>query len=416
MVRPPRNSSANSSFRFLIPFLLILILISFGGCAGKDASRFAFVVVGDTRTEPYVTGGLKQAGEVKKVLGMRFRGSDILLSHDETGSGVIRAEITEKSGSRTTIHYRDGWPRLISTTKDGDMKVIMRESGRKWVYDRVVSTIQRDVSSYPGGSAFVVHSGDISLFGAQGKSLDENPYWQLFDAEYLSRLPAVNAGFPLPSRIIAAVGNHETWLDEPMEGMLTTMPWLRQFGLSKERRIYAVTFMNCRFIFLDSGDYGVSGEIWGNYPPFREQMDFLTDELKRARETGTDHVFIVYHKPSFIGVGHGPLPDDLNPHKYIRPFAKDLRIYVFNSHSHTTEHYLVDGIRYLVLGAGGASLAFEAAKHPSPQEELYWKGSERIEEYNFLRVEVDGPTTRGTIHRFRPGEPLHPFSTVTIFE
>ena len=38
----------------------------------------------------------------------------------------------------------------------------------------------------------------------------------------------------------------------------------------------------------------------------------------------------------------------------IASYAKDMEIIVFNGHVHTTEIYEVDGVKYLMLGGGGA--------------------------------------------------------------
>lgn len=212
------------------------------------------------------------------------------------------------------------------------------------------------------------------------------------------------------------MGNHETWKDETIRGFLTTMPRLQDLGLSADRRMYSVTFRNCWFIFLDSGGYTSEREGWtSRYPPFYEQMNFLTSELRRAKVSGADHVFVVYHKPSFVKIGHDPLPKGENPHEYIKPFARDLNIVVFNSHTHTTEHYVVDGVNYLVLGGGGAPQKFDLAAHPSPEKELYWQEQSRVEEYNYLQVEVNGAHIKGVIHRFRPTETENPMTAVEVF-
>lgn len=49
-----------------------------------------------------------------------------------------------------------------------------------------------------------------------------------------------------------------------------------------------------------------------------------------------------------------PTPESDNPHKVIASNAKDLELIVFNGHVHTTEMYDVDGVKYLMLGGGGA--------------------------------------------------------------
>ena len=75
----------------------------------------------------------------------------------------------------------------------------------------------------------------------------------------------------------------------------------------------------------------------------------------------------------------------------------------------------MDGVDYLVLGAGGAPQAFNLTGNPSPEEELYWKGQIRVEEYNYLKVTVSGPNLKRIIHRFRPADTMEPFGEVEVF-
>lgn len=402
--------------RFLKIVLVFFIVLLASSIQGHAAAPFSFIVVGDTRTEPYLPGGPYQEEVMKTILQKRYHEKPVRLFFDPKGLELERVEIQEDRDSTLSLYYHDGWPRsVVETGHNGVSHVIMREAGRKWVFDRIVSAIRKGPHNQEGGALFLVHGGDIPLFGYQGMSLDESPYWQLFDDELLSRLPPPDKDLGLPGRILAAVGNHEIWEDENISGMLTAMPWLKELGLSRDQRIYSTSFRNCRFIFLDSGDYSTPEDWTGQFPPFEKQMDYLTTELKKAKGSGANHVFIVYHKPSFVKVGHDPLPEGRNPHKYLKPFARDLNIIVLNSHTHTTEHYVVNGIRYLVLGGGGAPQKFDLTVNPSPEEELYWKGQGRVEEYNYLQVEVTGPHIRGVIHRFRPTEPQKPMSTVEVF-
>ena len=98
------------------------------------------------------------------------------------------------------------------------------------------------------------------------------------------------------------------------------------------------------------------------------------------------------------------MPQAQNPHKYIKPFASDLDITVFNGHVHTTEMYLVDGIRYLVLGGGGAEQTFDTQTSSKDYpEELYWQGQQRVLDYNYVRVHVTGEGSQIYLKRFRPG-------------
>jgi len=118
----------------------------------------------------------------------------------------------------------------------------------------------------------------------------------------------------------------------------------------------------------------------------------------------------------------GPIPEDQNPHKTIAAYAKDLDIVVFNGHVHTTEAYEVDGVKYLLLGGGGAEQdpilpgrthIKVPAGYPLDQ---YWKGEAPKEDYNYLHVEVKpGQPTKFTINRFRPWS-AEPFASVELFK
>ena len=54
------------------------------------------------------------------------------------------------------------------------------------------------------------------------------------------------------------------------------------------------------------------------------------------------------------GRASGAIPAPDNPHKVIAAYAKDMEVVVFNGHIHTTELFDVDGVKYLMLGGGGA--------------------------------------------------------------
>jgi hypothetical protein len=80
----------------------------------------------------------------------------------------------------------------------------------------------------------------------------------------------------------------------------------------------------------------------------------MTQWLDEAKASGIRKTFIVFHYPVFRRAGMGAIPADVNPHKLIAPYAKDMEIVVLNGHVHTTESFDVDGVKYLVLGGGGA--------------------------------------------------------------
>jgi hypothetical protein len=98
-------------------------------------------------------------------------------------------------------------------------------------------------------------------------------------------------------------------------------------------------------------------------------------------------------------------------------------VVVFNGHVHTTELFQSDGVKYFVLGGGGAeqdpilpgrtTLPDLPADYP---QDMYWKGEPPQEEYNYLHVDVrPGKPTKFTIVRYRPGAAA-PFASVEVFK
>jgi len=244
--------------------------------------------------------------------------------------------------------------------------------------------------------------------------------------DVLNRLPPPDnqmhaAG--LPGRIFPAVGNHEVWDDSDVEGLLQAFPYLRQFGVSDKRLIYKFDFNGARFIFLWTGKYDYrSPSSWdADRPQYEAQMSELKQWLDEAKTAGIRKVFIAFHAPAFCRSGMGPIPEPQNPHKVIALYAKDLEIVVFNGHVHTTELYEVEGVKYLLLGGGGAEQdpilpGRTAIKVPADYPpDLYWRGQPPKEEYNYLLVDVEpAQRTKFTLNRFRPWS-AEPFATVELF-
>ena len=145
--------------------------------------------------------------------------------------------------------------------------------------------------------------------------------------------------------------------------------------------------------------------------------------LDDAKAKRIKNVFITFHAPVFCRAGMGPIPEVQNPHKIIASYAKDMDIVVFNGHVHTTELFQADGVKYFVLGGGGAeqdpilpgrtTLPALPADYP---EDQYWKGAPPREEYNYLHVDVTpGKPTKFTIVRYRP-QSAEPYASVQAFK
>jgi hypothetical protein len=282
----------------------------------------------------------------------------------------------------------------------------------------------KDVNT--GRAKFVINSGDVVWWGNQGRTVDDSPYWKRVNDTMLKKLPPPDdelraAG--LDGRWFIGVGNHEVWGDPKIEGTLNAVPYLRKLGVTPENLIYKFDFRDSRFIFLWSGKYDYrSPSNWdADRPKYEEQIDHMKEWLDEAKAKRIPKVFITFHYPVFARAGLGPIPFATNPHRFIASYAKDFEISVFNGHVHTTEMYEVDGVKYLMLGGGGAEQdpilpGRTSNKVPADYPpDLYWKGDPPKEEYNYVLVDVQpGQKTKFTLNRFRPWS-SEPFGTVDLF-
>jgi predicted phosphohydrolase len=225
-------------------------------------------------------------------------------------------------------------------------------------------------------------------------------------------------------RWLMSVGNHEVWGDPKIEGVLSALPYLKKLGITPENLTYKFDFKGVRFIYLWSGKYDYrSPSLWdADRPKYAQQMKQLQQWMDEAKAKGIKKTFITFHYPVFARSGLGPIPASDNPHKVIAAYAKDMEVIVFNGHVHTTEIFDVDGVKYLMLGGGGAeqdpilpgrtSIKLPADYPP----DLYWKGQPPQEEYNYVLVDVKpGQKTQFTLNRFRPWSAT-PFATEELFK
>ena len=324
----------------------------------------------------------------------------------------------------TTLTFDQGWVTKASVEDvkllPGVHRTMYEISGGDWVAREIVQDVQR------GRAKFVLSTGDLVWWGLQGSRPSDNPYWKLVKDDVVTQLPAPDdqmraAG--LGGRVFPAVGNHEVWGDAGAEGLLSVLPYLKQLGVSDKQLIYKFDYDGARFIFLWTGKYDESQPTaWGaTRPSYEEQMKQLGLWLDEAKAVGIRKVFVSFHNPAFARSGMGAIPEAQNPHKTLASYAKDLDIVVFNGHVHTTEIYDVDGVKYLLLGGGGAEqdpilpgrTSIKVARD-YPQD-LYWKGEPPKEEYNYLLVDVEpGRKTKFTLNRFRPWS-AKPFETVELW-
>jgi hypothetical protein len=401
-------------------------------------SGFSFAVYGDSRSMMYLPYKSDQEAEARELMADMFElvlpekvaeevvKKDVKLIYDPTTHELVEMVMPFMTHSEVTYLMVDkGWITEASVEDvkllPGVRRTMFRLHGGDWVARGVVNAVKS------GQARFVLNTGDMVWWGKQGGKPSDNPYWKLVYEDVLKQLPPPDdqmraAG--LPGRVFPAVGNHEVWNDSDVEGLLSAFPYLKKFGVSDKQLIYKFDFNGVRFIFLWTGKYDYrSPTAWSaTRPAYEEQMKQLKAWLDEAKAAGTKKVFISFHCPAFCRSGMGPIPEDQNPHKTIAPYAKDLDIIVFNGHVHTTELYEVDGVKYLLLGGGGAEQdpilpGRTQIKVPTDYPpDLYWKGAPPKEEYNYLLVDVQpGQPTKFTLNRFRPWS-AEPFATVDVFK
>jgi hypothetical protein len=416
---------------------LACVLAGGSARAADKGKSFSFDVYGDSRSMMYLPSAADQEAAARRLMVSMFDlvlpekyseevvKKDVKLIYDPATHELIEMVMPFMTRSEVTyLSFDKGWVTEASVEDvkllPGVRRTMFRLSGGEWVAREVV----RDIKS--GGAKFIVNGGDLVWWGNQGDKPSDNPYWKLVNEALLRQLPPPDAEMRaagLPGRVFPAVGNHEVWDDSDVQGLLAAFPYLSKFGVTDKRLIYKFDFEGARFIFLWTGKYDYrSPSQWdATRPVFQEQMTQLQTWLKEAKAAGTKKVFITFHAPAFCTAGLGPIPDEQNPHKTIAAFAKDLDIVVFNAHVHTTELFQVDGVKYFLLGGGGAEQdpILPGRTHLKLPEnypaELYWKGEAPKEEYNFLHVDVKpGQPTKFTLNRFRPWAAT-PFETVELF-
>ena len=399
---------------------------------------FSFAVYGDSRSMMYLPYKQDQEAEARQLMVDMFElvlpakvapevvQKDVKLIYDPSTKELVEMVMPFDTASEvTTLKFDKGWVTEASVEDikllPGVSRTMFRLEGGDWVAKDVVANVKS------GRAQFIVNTGDLVWWGKQGGKPSDNPYWKLVNEDVLKQLPKPDhemekAG--LPGRVFPAVGNHEVWDDTDVEGLLSAFPYLKKFGVSDKQLIYHFDYQGVRFIFLWTGKYDYRDPSgWGaTRPAYEEQMKQLQQWLDEAKANGTKKVFISFHAPAFCSAGMGPIPEAQNPHKTIAAYAKDLDIVVFNGHVHTTQLYQVDGVKYLMLGGGGAEQdpilpGRTHLKMPAgyPMDQ-YWKGASPIEEYNYLLVDVQpGKATKFTLNRFRPGS-AEPFATVELFK
>ena len=406
--------------------------------SAKRRPAFSFAVYGDSRSMMYLPYMETQKEEATNAMVDMFElvlpekvaagvvQKDVKLIYDPATKELVQVVMPFMTQSEVTYMTLDkGWVTEASVEDvkllPGVRRTMFRLQGGEWVARGIVDNVKS------GRAKFVLNTGDMVWWGKQGWQALRQP---VLEAGVRRRVEAVASSGRANARRWSARSRFSRRRQSRSVGRLRCRRFVERFsvfekfGVSDKRLIYKFDYNGARFIFLWTGKYDYRAPTaWdATRPAYEEQMKQLKQWLDEAKAAGTKKVFIAFHCPAFCRSGMGAIPESQNPHKLLASYAKDLDIVVFNGHVHTTEIYEVDGVKYLLLGGGGAeqdpilpgrtSIKVPAGYPP----DLYWKGQPPKEEYNYLLVDVQpGQKTKFTLNRFRPWS-AEPFASVELFQ
>ena len=205
---------------------------------------------------------------------------------------------------------------------------------------------------------FVLHTGDLVENG------NDNSLWPIFfgiEGELLRQ----TVFFP-------SLGNHERNARDFFDFFQASSPY------------YSFNWGKSHFIILNS-DIANTGATQHQRDAFwAEQTQWLEDDLKSSQTA--QFRFVVAHHPPFTAVSNR---QGNNPHMtaLVPMFEKYHVTAAFFGHDHNYQHYLKNGIPYVITGGGGAPL-YDVDIPPAGITQKVAKTE------NFVMVKVEG----GKVH------------------
>jgi 3',5'-cyclic AMP phosphodiesterase CpdA len=203
---------------------------------------------------------------------------------------------------------------------------------------------------------FVVHTGDLVADG------NDTSLWPVFfDIEH--ELLRHTALFP-------SLGNHERNSKDYYEFFQVATPY------------YSFNWGNAHFIILNS-DLGNAASSAGAREVFwNEQTRWLEEDLKDNQKAAFR--FVAAHHPPFSAVSNR---QGSNPHMtaLVPLFEKYNVTAGFFGHDHNYQHYLKNGIHYVITGGGGAPLYDVDKPDPAITKKV-------VSTEHFVTVGVEGKT------------------------
>lgn len=219
----------------------------------------------------------------------------------------------------------------------------------------------------------VIHTGD--LMTTAGILSDWEGFFAI-EADLLARAP-----------FLPAFGNHEAIFGHAYWRGYIDVPG----AYNTDRRDYAFSYGNSHWIIYDSATAMDDARI-----------EWITAKLIEGAQYPFS--FVVFHHPFYSFSKHTP---NLSKRELFHPlFVKHGVTAVWNGHNHCYEHFLVDGVHYLVVGGGGSSL-YGTESSIVPGEESLRVAARQA--HHHVLMDVIGEEAIVTVHDVDLNEPLETF-------
>jgi hypothetical protein len=276
---------------------------------------------------------------------------------------VLRAEKTSYTGLQPgTTHYYDALGRdegrgSFKTAPRGpaDFQFVVYGDTRTRhdMHRRVLAAVIKH-----GIPDFVMHTGDLVANGA------DSAQWPVF-FEIEHELLSKTAFFP-------SLGNHERNNRQFYDFFDVTTPY------------YSFDWGQAHFIVLNSdiGNAAVSRAAKETF--WNEQVRWLEEDLARSQQA--DFRFVTAHHPPMTAVARRQ-GDNPEMTALIPLFEKEHVTAGFFGHDHNYQHYLKNGVHYVITGGGGAPL-YDVDKPPAGITQKV------ISTEHFVSVHVSGKSAK----------------------
>jgi len=285
------------------------------------------------------------------------------------------------------------------------------------VIDKMVNDFGGD--DHGNEPSFCFHLGDVVYSFGEGRYY----YDQFYDP--FRDYPAPILAIPGNHDGLVYKGDNETSLEAFLRNFVTDSPELSQDSMGLRRTTvtqpgvyFALDAPFVTIIGLYSNvleDPGIISSQGGKYDKLNDdQLTFLTDQLKRVKDSGKAVLVAVHHPPYTGGSAHNPSPELLNDLDTCCKNAGSWPHAFLSGHAHNYQRFTRTvgkfDVPYIVCGNSGHNVSRLTQKNNAPIRTPKKVSNEIIFEnyddknYGYLRIIVDKDTLRIEYHDDNPDQ------------